>query len=152
MKTTFKIFTFFFAVATLIACAGEESEQLRQARTIQEAMSKSSQILDSSITVKLNELSTELTTLSTDSLLATDSLKMAQYKEVKTWYSSIEMLKSELADWNNTMKKLPSTEEIAKGAENPFGADMKDEDILKAVQVDQTKFEDLKSRIETEIQ
>jgi hypothetical protein len=152
MKTTFKIFTFFFAVATLIACAGEESEQLRQARTIQEAMSKSSQILDSSITVKLNELSTELTTLSTDSLLATDSLKMAQYKEVKTWYSSIEMLKSELADWNNTMKKLPSTEEIAKGAENPFGADMKDEDILKAVQADQTKFEDLKSRIETEIQ
>lgn len=152
MKTTFKIFTFFFAVATLIACAGEESEQLRQARTIQEAMSKSSQILDSSITVKLNELSTELTTLSTDSLLATDSLKMAQYKEVKTWYSSIEMLKSELADWNNTMKKLPSTEEIAKDAENPFGADMKDEDILKAVQVDQTKFEDLKSRIETEIQ
>ncbi len=152
MKTTFKIFTFFFAVATLIACAGEESEQLRQARTIQEAMSKSSQILDSSITVKLNELSTELTTLSTDSLLATDSLKMAQYKEVKTWYSSIEMLKSELADWNNTMKKLPSTEEIAGGAENPFGADMKDEDILKAVQADQTKFEDLKSRIETEIQ
>jgi hypothetical protein len=67
MKTTLKIFTFFLAVATLIACAGEESEQLRQARTIQEAMSKSSQILDSSITVKLNELSTELTTLSTDS-------------------------------------------------------------------------------------
>lgn len=152
MKTTFKIFTFFFAVATLIACAGEESEQLRQARTIQEAMTKSGQILDSSITVKLNELSTELTTLSSDSLLATDSLKMAQYKEVKTWYSSIEMLKSELADWNSTMKKLPSTEEIANGAENPFGSDMKDEDILKAVQADQTKFEDLKSRIETEIQ
>ena len=146
MKTTLKIFTFFLAVATLIACAGEESEQLRQARTIQEAMSKSSQILDSSITVKLNELSTELTTMSAD------SLKMAQYKEVKTWYSSIEMLKSELSDWTNTMKKLPSTEEIANGAENPFGADMKDEDILKAVQADQTKFEDLKSRIETEIQ
>jgi hypothetical protein len=77
---------------------------------------------------------------------------MAQYKEVKTWYSSIEMLKSELSDWTNTMKKLPSTEEIANGAENPYGADMKDEDILKAVQADQTKFEDLKSRIETEIQ
>jgi hypothetical protein len=152
MKTTLKIFTFFLAGATLIACAGEESEQLRQARTIQEAMSKSSQILDSSITVKLNELSTELTTMSADSLLSADSLKMAQYKEVKTWYSSIEMLKSELSDWTNTMKKLPSTEEIANGAENPFGADMKDEDILKAVQADQTKFEDLKSRIETEIQ
>lgn len=152
MKTTFKIFAFFFAVATLIACAGEESEQLRQARTIQEAMSKSIGILDSSLTLKLTELSQEITTRSADSTMATDSLKRSEFTEIKSLYGDLEMLKSELADYINSIKKLPSTEEIANGAENPFGSDMKDEDILKAVQADQTKFEDLKSRIETEIQ
>lgn len=152
MKTTTKIFTVFFSVAILVACSGSESEMLKQARTIQEAMMKSKSGLDSMLTERLNAYSEEVTTLSQDAELATDSLKIANYDKIKTAYSDLEMLKSELNDWTNNVKLLPSAEEIAGGAENPFGGDMKDEDILKEIKASQEKFEDLKSRIETELQ
>lgn len=152
MRTTTKIFTVFFSVAILVACSGSESEMLKQARTIQEAMMKSKSGLDSMLTERLNAYSEEVTTLSQDAELATDSLKIANYDKIKTAYSDLEMLKSELNDWTNNVKLLPSAEEIAGGAENPFGGDMKDEDILKEIKASQEKFEDLKSRIETELQ
>lgn len=152
MRTTTKIFTVFFSVAILVACSGSESEMLKQARTIQEAMMKSKSGLDLMLTERLNAYSEEVTTLSQDAELATDSLKIANYDKIKTAYSDLEMLKSELNDWTNNVKLLPSAEEIAGGAENPFGGDMKDEDILKEIKASQEKFEDLKSRIETELQ
>lgn len=152
MKTTSKIFGVLFSVALLVACSGSESEMLKQARTIQEAMMKSKEGLDSALTAKLNAYSEEVTMLSQDAELATDSLKMANYDEIKTAYSDLEMLKAELNEWTSNVKMLPTAEEIAGGAENPFGSEMKDEDILKEIKASQEKFEDLKSRIETEIQ
>ncbi|MEZ4799414.1 MAG: hypothetical protein R2809_06495 [Flavobacteriales bacterium] len=152
MKTTTKIFGVLFSVAMLVACSGSESEMLKQARTIQEAMMKSKSELDSSLAARLNAYSEEVTLLSQDAELATDSVKMANYDEIKSAYSDLEMLKAELNDWTMNVKMLPSAEEIAGGAENPFGGDMKDEDILKEIKASQEKFEDLKSRIETEIQ
>lgn len=152
MKNTLKFFALVMVAAIFSACAGAESEQLKQARTIQEAMMKSKNTLDSLLTLKLNEYSVEVTTLSQDPLLATDSLKIANYDMIKSSYSDLEMLSAELRAWAGDMKMLPSAEEIANGAENPFGGDMKDEDILKEIKESQTSFEDLKSRIETEIQ
>jgi cell division protein YceG involved in septum cleavage len=152
MKTTIKIFSFFFAVAALVACAGAESEQLKQARTIQETMLKSKGNLDSLVDVKMNELSARITELSADSTLATDSLKTATYTSIKSQLSDIESLKSKLSDWMSNVKMLPTVEEIAKGAENPFGDGAKDQDILKAIQDNQKQFDELKSEIETAIQ
>ncbi|MFN6379674.1 MAG: hypothetical protein ACK4WD_10380 [Flavobacteriales bacterium] len=152
MKTTIKIFSFFFAVAALVACAGAESEQLKQARTIQETMLKSKGNLDSLVDVKMNELSAKITELSADSTLATDSLKTATYTSIKSQLSDIESLKSKLSDWMSNVKMLPTVEEIAKGAENPFGDGAKDQDILKAIQDNQKQFDELKSEIETAIQ
>jgi hypothetical protein len=152
MKTTVKIFTFFFAVAALVACAGAESEQLKQARTIQETMMKSKSNLDSLIEVKRGELNAKITELSADSTLATDSLKMATYSGIKVQLNDIDALSNRLSDFVSNVKLLPSVEEIAKGAENPFGGDAKDQDILKSIQDSQKQFEELKSEIETAIQ
>lgn len=151
MKTTLKLFAFFFGVAVLVACAGAESEQLKQARTIQETIMKSKSNLDSLIDLKLGELGEKITVLSNDSTMATDSLKMADYSMIKSSYSEIEMLKSKLADWVSNMKMLPSPEDISKG-ENPFGEGATDADILKSIQSSQTEFEEMKSEIETAIQ
>lgn len=152
MKKNIQIFAFFFSVAVFVACAGAESEQLKQARTIQETILKSTSNLDSLISLKLTELGDKITTLSSDSSLAVDSLKMAEYSSVKNNYSEVEGLKSKLADWVNSMKLLPGVQEIEKGAENPFGEGTADADILKSVQESQTQFEELKSEIETAIQ
>jgi hypothetical protein len=152
MKTSVKIFSFFFSVALLVACSSAESEQLKQARTIQETMIKSKGNLDSLVDLKMNELSAKVTEMSADSTLATDSLKAATYGSVKTQLSDIEMLKSKLTDWMSSVKMLPSLEDIAKGAENPFGDGAKDQDILKSIQDNQKQFEELKSEIETAIQ
>jgi cell division protein YceG involved in septum cleavage len=152
MKTSVKIFSFFFTVAVLVACSSAESEQLKQARTIQETMIKSKGNLDSLVDLKMNELSAKVTEMSADSTLATDSLKAATYGSVKSQLSDIEMLKSKLTDWMSSVKMLPSLEEIAKGAENPFGDGAKDQDILKSIQDNQKQFEELKSEIETAIQ
>ena len=152
MKTSVKIFSFFFSVAVLVACSSAESEQLKQARTIQETMIKSKGNLDSLVDLKMNELSAKVTEMSADSTLAADSLKAATYSSVKSQLSDIEMLKSKLTDWMSGVKMLPSVEEIAKGAENPFGDGAKDQDILKSIQDNQKQFEELKSEIETAIQ
>jgi hypothetical protein len=152
MKTSVKIFSFFFAVAVLVACAGAESEQLKEARTIQEAMMKQKHNLDSTLNLKMTELGTKLTELSNDSTLATDSLKTATYIEVKSQITSLENLKSQLSDWSSNIKTLPTLEELANGAENPFGKDAKDQDILAGIKANQSSFEELKSEVETAIQ
>lgn len=152
MKTPISIFAFFFAIASIVACSGGESAQLTQARTIQETIAKSKSNLDSTIDVRLAELGDKLTLLSADSTLATDSTKMAEYVEMKTKYSEIETMKSKLSDWMSSAKMLPSLEDLAKGIENPFGKDAKDEDILKSIQGSQEQFNELKSEIETAIQ
>lgn len=152
MKTSVKIFSFFFVVATMIACAGAESEQLKQARTIQEAMMKQKNNLDSTVFLKLEELGMKISELSADSTLATDSLKRETYSEVKKQYSLIEDLKSKMSDWSTNIKTLPTLEEMTSGAENPFGKDAKDQDILDAVKANQASFEEIKSEIETAIQ
>lgn len=152
MKTSVKIFSFFFAVAVLVACAGAESEQLKEARTIQEAMMKQKHNLDSTLNLKMDELGAQLSALSTDTTLATDSLKIATYVEVKNQYTSLENLKSQMSDWAGNIKTLPTLEELAGGAENPFGKDAKDQDILAGIKANQSSFEELKSEIETAIQ
>lgn len=152
MKTSVKIFSFFFAVATMVACAGAESEQLKEARTIQEAMMKQKHNLDSTLNLKMEELSTKISELSSDTTLATDSLKTATYIEVKNQYTSLENWRSQMSDWSTNIKTLPTLEELANGAENPFGKDAKDQDILSGVKANQAAFEELKSEIETAIQ
>lgn len=136
----------------MIACAGAESEQLKEARTIQEAMMKQKHNLDSTLNLKMDELGARLGVISSDTTLATDSTKIAEYVEVKTQYSNLENLKSKMSDWALNIKTLPSLEDLANGVENPFGKDAKDQDILAGVKANQSAFEELKSEIETAIQ
>jgi len=100
----------------------------------------------------MTELGNKISELSSDTTLATDSLKIATYVEVKSQYTSLENLRSQMSDWSANIKTLPTLEELASGAENPFGKDAKDQDILSGVKANQASFEELKSEIETVMQ
>ena len=152
MKTSVKVFSFFFAAAMMIACAQAESEVVKQARTIQEGIMKSKTQLDSTIDVSIKEINGRITTMSSDSIAMQDSTNIVLFGEMQTKVARLAELKSKLTDWSSSMKMLPSAEEVAKGAENPFGKEATDQDILKGVQASQTEFNDLKSEIESEMQ
>jgi hypothetical protein len=90
--------------------------------------------------------------MSQDSTVAADSMKLQEFTSLMTKKTAIEDAKSKLADWQSNSKLLPSEEEQKNGVENPFGAEAKDLDILKAIKDAQSAFNDLRSQIESEIQ
>lgn len=152
MRTTVKVFSFFFAIATIVACSSGESELLKQARTIQDGIMKSKSDLDSTIDVTITAYNEKLATMSADSVLMNDSIGMVNFTMTQDKVSMLGEYKSKLADWAEGMKMLPTSEEIAKGAENPFGKDAKDQDILNSIKTSQEEFNALKSDIETAMQ
>jgi hypothetical protein len=90
--------------------------------------------------------------MSQDTALAADTIKVQEYTSLMNKKTAIEEAKSKLADWQSNSKLLPSEEEEKNGVENPFGAEAKDLDILKAIKDAQSAFNDLRSQIESEIQ
>jgi hypothetical protein len=152
MKTSIKIFTCFFAIAIFAACATGESEILKQARTVQEGLLKQVHNLDSTMDRSIAECNKKIENLSMDSVAMKDSANLVIFQEYQTKSSSLTEYKSKLADWKAGAKFLPTAEEIKKGAENPFGKEAKDQDILDAIKKSQEEFGTLQSEIETIMQ
>ncbi len=151
MKTSVKIAAFFFAVAAMIACASGESEALKQARQIQDNILKSRTALDSTIDATIASVNEQITTISADSAALADSTVRSNFEALQVKVSGLAVYKSQIADWAANMKMLPSVEELAKGTENPFGAEAKDEDILNSLKASEEEFNNLKSTVEAEI-
>lgn len=152
MKSAVKVFAFIFSVAMMIACAGGESEVLKQARTIQDGLMKSKSGLDSTLDATITAMNTKISALSMDSIAMKDSSNMVMFTEMQSKVATLGEYKSKLMDWASNMKMLPSMEDLAKGAENPFGKESKDQDILSSIKAGQEQFNALKSEIETAIQ
>jgi hypothetical protein len=152
MKTSVKVAAFFFAVASIIACASGETEILKQARTIQDGIMTSKHNLDSTIDVTIAGWNTRLSAMSADSVAMKDSSNMEEFTSLNERVNELNILKSQLADWTSSLKMLPSTQEIKDGAENPFGKDAKDQEILSSIKKTQDEYNELKSQIETAIQ
>lgn len=140
------IFAVFFA--GMVACSTSDSPVLKQARTMQESLMKDCQGLDSIISSKITVLEGTLIDMSQDTTLNADTLKMTSYKELKEQYNGLLDAKTRIDNWKIEMKLLPTPEEIAKGAENPFGKDASDEDVLNAMKSSNASFLTLKSEVD----
>jgi hypothetical protein len=136
----------------IVACGSSESEMMKEARNIQAGLLKQKSNLDSTLTVESGNVEKMIAVMSQDTTLAADSMKVQEYTSLMNKKTAIEEAKSKLADWQSNSKLLPSDEEIKNGVENPFGADAKDLDVLKAIKDAQSAFNDLRSQIESEIQ
>jgi hypothetical protein len=159
MKTSVKFFAFFFVVALLAACAGGESETFAKIRTMQgdqvKALEEMTTTLDGKITAIKSKIETmanmdsamkasmdsvALATMQTDVAAANES-----YTKLTSLSSELETLKGDV-----TAKMIPSVEEMAKGAENPFQG-VKDEELLSTFKGFQDKIEAMKSQVASEL-
>lgn len=151
MKSIRSVFAVAFSVLFFVACVSSESEMLKQARTIQNDLMNQVTSLDSIMAVKLNSLNDERSVMSADTAMSTDSLKLQQFMMLKERIDNISNLQSSLTDWKSNVKMLPSVEDLAKGAENPFGDKAKDQEILQAIKKSQEEFNALKMKADAAV-
>jgi hypothetical protein len=117
----------------LASCSTGDSPLLQQARSMQESMMRNCQSLDSTVSIKITELEAKLIEMSQDTSLNGDSIKLGSYVTIKEKYNSLLDYKTKIDNWRLGVKLIPTPEEIANGAENPFGKDAKDEDVLTQI-------------------
>lgn len=152
MKKTSYFLSLLFATSLLAACSVSDSETLKRARSIQQETLSGIHTLDSSLFAKIEAIKLEITTLSADSLIATDSLKMKSLELLKEKQIEINTAKNQLEEWKGSLNILPSTEEIASGAANPFGEKTKDQEVLSAIKNAQEELNSWKSKVSSLIQ
>jgi len=129
MKSTKFLFATWLT-CSLVACSTADSPILKQARTMQESILKDANVLDSTVGVQITALEATLTDMTLDTTLNTDEAKKQSYVVLKEKYNELLDTKTRLDNWRSNITLLPTPEEIAKGAENPFGKGAKDEDVL----------------------
>lgn len=112
---------FFIWIVAFTSCVSSESPTLRQCRQLQDSLHQRISTLDSSLISAIDSMRAYCTVLSTDTLLATDSLLRERYSGIKEAVSNLEFTQSELHTWRDGLIVLPDAEAIARGAENPFG-------------------------------
>lgn len=140
--------TYVVLLQLLCACAAGETETLKQARAIQNEILSSIVQLDSSFASYTNRLNGEISALSADTMLQEDTLLLKTYNTSKTNLDNAYLAHAEIENWKSTMKLLPSMEEIAKGAANPFGENANDNTALTGMQKQQEEFIPLKKRLD----
>jgi major membrane immunogen (membrane-anchored lipoprotein) len=131
----------------LTACATSDSETLKRARTIQDQTFKQYSTLDSTLSARLSALSAEMAAISTDSTFATDSTKIKAFDALKSKQMEVESLQQEFKSWKEQLILLPSTEEIANGAANPFGDKANDQQVLEALKKSQEDISTWRSKV-----
>ncbi len=123
-----------FCIMLVCACAASETEQLKQARALQNETLKSLNQLDTSLAAYTNRLSGEISAMSTDTMLQLDTVLFKNYNALKNKLEQANSAHTDLVNWKSQMKLLPTPEEIAKGATNPFGEGKTDEDALSGME------------------
>ena len=131
----------------LTACESAESPTLKECRVVQENVLQRTSLADSTLQNHLTLLREKAVVMSTDTLLATDSLRRIHYSMLKESASMIEYKLSELHVWRDHLILLPSKEEISGGIRNPFGVHTGDDGILQVL----NSYSDTLSIIESSI-
>jgi hypothetical protein len=132
MKTKHFLATLALA-ATFAACVSSESDKLNKAREMQEKTAVEATALDSTIKSAIQDLSSMRDTMSTDSTLAADSIRMVNFVALKNKIAELELLSAEFGVWRNSIKMLPAKDALAKGAKNPFGNQVNDAEVEKQI-------------------
>jgi hypothetical protein len=117
----------------LMGCASAESPALLECRTAQDQLTQRINLSDSSLNAHLSELRLQRDAMSTDTLLAVDSMMRIQYAAIKEAVNQLEYKQSELHTWRDHLVVLPSKEEIARGIRNPFGENAGDAGVLSTL-------------------
>jgi len=117
----------------LMGCASAESTALLECRTAQDQLTQRIDLSDSSLNAHLSELRLKRDAMSTDTLLAVDSMMRIQYAAIKEAVNQLEYKQSELHTWRDHLVVLPSKEEIALGIRNPFGENAGDAGVLSTL-------------------
>ena len=131
----------------LTACESTESPTLKECRVVQESVIKRTSTADSALQNHLTLLQDKSVVMSTDTLLATDSLRRLHYSNLKESASMTEYKLAELHVWRDHLILLPSKEEINGGIRNPFGVHTGDAGILQIL----NSYSDTLSIIESSI-
>ena len=131
----------------LTACESAESPTLKECRVVQENVLQRTSTADSTLQNHLTLLREKAVVMSTDTLLAIDSLRRIHYSMLKESASMIEYKLSELHVWRDHLILLPSKEEISGGIRNPFGVHTGDAGILQVL----NSYSDTLSIIESSI-
>jgi hypothetical protein len=123
----------FTTILFFIGCTSAESPALRECRAAQDQLNQRIALSDSSLNTHLSELRLQRDAMSTDTLLAVDSMLRVQYGAIKEAVNQLEYKQSELHAWRDHLIVLPSKEEIAGGIRNPFGESTGDAGILSTL-------------------
>jgi hypothetical protein len=136
-------------IASFASCVSSESEKLTEARKLQDSILSEAHALDSALLKETQQLSATSDLMSGDSLLATDSLFMARYISIKTKLNELENLQAEVVAWQNSLTKLPSQDELKKGAKNPFGQKASDQEVYDKISLYRVKLDEFNQRATT---
>ena len=147
MKPFRFLFSSFF-LAFVASCTTSDSTVLKEARSMQQSMMQECQGLDSLVSSKITSIEGTLTEMTEDTTLNADTAKMATYISLKEKYNALLDAKTRIDNWRVDMKLLPTPEEIAKGAENPFGKEASDEDVLRTMKSSNASLLTLKSELD----
>jgi len=133
MKAQTQSFLWLATIVLLTGCVSAESPLLIESRATQDQLTKRIAQSDSSLNSHLSELRMRCDAMSTDTLLAVDSLMRMEYAEAKEAVNALEFKQAELHAWRDHLVVLPSKEEIAQRIRNPFGEGAGDNGILKTL-------------------
>jgi len=131
----------------IVSCDSTESPTLRECRNFQDNLLRRTAQADSLLNAHKASLFEQSTALSTDSLLASDSLLRLRYANMKESANQLEFKQAELHSWREQLVLLPSQAEITQGIRNPFGENSGDAGILMALNA----YSDTLSILETSI-
>jgi len=135
-------------ITAVSSCVSSESPTLQQCRQLQDSLYLRIGSIDSALTSAMDSIRAHCTVLSTDTLLATDSLLRERYSGMKEAVSNLELTQTEFHAWRDNLIVLPESEAIAQGIENPFGSSTGDVGVLQRLQF----YSDTLATIEQHIQ
>jgi hypothetical protein len=128
----------------LTACVSAESETLKKARAHQVDMLKAAQIIDSLIQINHSNIDLQLSEMSQDTTLSSDSTKLASYMQLRESSSFFADLQNQLADWRLKTKLLPD-----HGIEaSAFPEGTTDAEVLSSIESAEKSLNEIKLRFE----
>jgi hypothetical protein len=134
-----------FLVVSMSSCFDSETEILKQARTTQQGVLSKQNALVTDLDKEIASAEKEISTLTQNPL---DSLGILRVNELSERVSLINTLKDDVVNYKLNMKEIP---EGAAIKEDAFFKEMKDEQVLKLAKEQDSLFNILKSKVETQL-
>jgi cell division protein FtsB len=134
-----------FLSLSIVACFDSETEILKQARTTQQGVLSKQNALVADLDKEIANAEKEISNLTQNPL---DSAGIIRVNELSERTSMINTLKDEVVNYKLNLKEIPEGAAIRDDA---FFKGMKDEEVLKLANEQDSLFNILKSQVESEM-